>query len=535
MRNMKKWAVLLLTMAVGVSSLAGCGNQKTSTDKSESVQSTQTGQVSEETAQTEQTTEEAEEEDPFLTGEKPVLNILFYNQTYDMNADAAKAIMEEITGYEVVYHNLPAENASEKLMLEIASGAEYDMIYRCKVKDYRELVSQNAAMDITELLNKYGNEVLQNVGELDWSMVTDENGTITGMPYPGTQQPADTLYGYFSGGIAFRSDVLEELGKEIPETIDEFYDVLVAYKEKTGNAALTMKGTGIQGAISSAFGFGDCEWYDVDGTLVNRIRLDGFKDYIAFMQKLYAEGLLDNDMPINATKNCREKFANNTALCMPMNFWDIPTIKSAMEVNNPDAKAVFSVALAADEASSPLITVANGASEICVIPKTAKNPEHAMIWYNIISNVDNCKSIYIGEEGVSYEVIDGEYYPIFPAFDDYTNSDKYTGSIDGGEMKKQWMARARKTTEMAEAFEQMNENVDRFERYDSVEKYATSLPAITEYATSLNSAINDIIVAGIVEGQDAQAVVDKIIETWERDGGLECETEINEWYATFNK
>lgn len=99
------------------------------------------------------------------------------------------------------------------------------------------------------------------------------------------------------------------------------------------------------------------------------------------------------------------------------------------------------------------------------------------------------------------------------------------------------MARARKTTEMAEAFEQMNENADsgRYDRYDSIEKYATNLPAITEYATSLNSAINDIIVAGIVEGGDAQAVVDKVIETWERDGGLECEKEINEWYVEFNK
>ena len=536
MRYMKKWTALLMAMAVGVSALAGCGSQNGAKESTSSEQKTESGQESEQSTETVQEST-TEEEDPYLTGEKPVLNILFYNQTYDMNADAAKEIMEEITGYEVVYHNLPAENASEKLMLEIASGAEYDMIYRCKVKDYRELVSQNAAMDITELLNKYGSEVLQNVGELDWSMVTDENGVITGMPYPGNQQPADSLYGFFAGGIAFRSDVLEELGKELPDTIDEFYDVLVAYKEKTGNAGLTMKGTGIQAAISSAFGFGDCEWYEVDGELVNRIRLDGFKDYIAFMQKLYAEGLLDNDMPINASKNCREKFANNTALCMPMNFWDIPTIKSAMEVNNPDAKAVFSVALAADEDTNAFVSIANGASEICVIPKTAKNPEHAMIWYNIISNAENCKSIYIGEEGVSYEVIDGEYYPIFPAFDNYTNSDKYTGSVNGGEMKKQWMARARKTTEMAEAFEQMNENADsgRYDRYDSIEKYATNLPAITEYATSLNSAINDIIVAGIVEGGDAQAVVDKVIETWERDGGLECEKEINEWYVEFNK
>lgn len=535
MRNMKKWTALLLTMVVGLGTLAGCGSQNAGNNSVESEQNVETNQESGSNAETEQTSSEVEEEDPFLTGEKPVLNILFYNQPYDMNADVAKEIMEEITGYEVVYHNLPAENASEKLMLEIASGAEYDMIYRCKVKDYRELVSQNAVVDITELLDKYGSEVLQNVGELDWSMVTDENGVVTGMPYPGNQQSADTLYGVFSGGIAFRSDVLEELGKEIPETIDEFYDVLVAYKEKTGSAGLTMKGTAVQAPIASAFGFGDCEWYDVDGELVNRIRLDGYKDYIEFMQKLYAEGLLDNDMPINSSSNCREKFANNTALCLPMNFWDIPTIKSAMEVSNPDAKAVFSVALAADEESTGLVTIANGASEICVIPKTAKNPEHAMIWYNIISNAENCKSIYIGEEGVSYEVVDGEYYPIFPAFDEYANSDKYTGSVNGSEMKKQWMARARKTTEMAEAFEQMNEDADRFERYDSVEKYATNLPAIKEYSSSLNSAINDILVAGIVEGSDAQSVVDEVIATWERDGGLECEKEINEWYAEFNK
>lgn len=532
MRNMKKWTALLLTMTLGASALTGCGSQSTAGDPAKNKQEVeQESSVNEKAEQT----EASKEEDPYLTGEKPVLNILFYNQPYDMNADAAKSIMEEITGYEVVYHNLPAENASEKLMLEIASGAEYDMIYRCKTSDYRELVAQNAAMDITELLEKYGEEVLSNVEELDWSMVTDKNGVVTGIPYPGSQQASDTLYGYFSGGIAFRSDVLEVLGKEIPDTIDEFYDVLVAYKEATGNAGLTMKGTAIQGAISSAFGFGSCEWYDVDGELVNRIRLDGFVDYVAFMQKLYAEGLMDNDMPINSSSNCREKFANNTVLCMPLNFWDIPTIKSAMELSNLDAKAVFSVALAADEKTPALVSVSNGATEICVIPKTAKNPEHAMIWYNIISNAENCRSIYIGEEGVSYEVVDGEYYPIFPAFDEYANADKYTGSVNGAEMKKQWMARARKTTEMAEAFEQMNEDPDRFERYDSVEKYATNLPAITEYITSLNSAINDILVAGIVEGGDAQAVVDEVIATWERDGGLECEQEINEWYTEFNK
>ena len=132
MRNIKKWTALFLSMTIGLGSLVGCSKQDAGNESSVgNEQKTENAQ----SAETQQSSAEVEEEDPFLTGEKPVLNILYYNQAYDMNADAAKAIMEEITGYEVVYHNLPSENASEKLMLEIASGAEYDMIYRCKTSD----------------------------------------------------------------------------------------------------------------------------------------------------------------------------------------------------------------------------------------------------------------------------------------------------------------------------------------------------------------------------------------------------------------
>ena len=81
---------------------------------------------------------------------------------------------------------------------------------------------------------------------------------------------------------------------------------------------------GWQGTIMAAFGMGDPFWYDVNGTLVPRVKMDGVVDYLAFMQKLYSEGLLDNDMPINATANAQEKYSSDNALCMPMMFWDIP-------------------------------------------------------------------------------------------------------------------------------------------------------------------------------------------------------------------
>ena len=471
----------------------------------------------------------AEESDPFLTGEKPELNIMYYAQPYDMNEEPLKAVMEEITGYKINCHNLPSENPEEKLMLEVASGAEYDMYYRMGTSVFSQLADKNALMDLTPLLEKYGQDILANVDELSWNAVKDEEGHILGIPLDAADPNPEEYPGTINGGIAFRSDILEELGYDIPTTLDEFYEVCKAYTDTTGNPALTLTRTGWVKDIMSAFGIGDATWYDIDGVQTPRIKLEGFTDYVAFMQKLYREGILDNDMPINAWENCKEKFTSNTAMGMTLYFWDIPSMKETLAVSNPDAKVVFAVYLAKDENTPGFIATSQGVSDISVITKTAKNPEHAIIWYNEISKPENFRRIYIGEENVSYELKDGKYYPIFPAFNDYVNSDKFTGSIEYGERMAEWGARARKTLEMAEAFEQMNAHIDEYDFYVSCEGFVSD-PVLNEYMPALNTAINDLLIKGIVEGSDAEAVVEEILQTWEREGGPECEEAIQKWY-----
>lgn len=523
MRNKKRLGALLLAGAVGI--MAGCGGQTTPADTAEAVQNTQAAE-----AAGEQETQ-ASEEDPFLTGERPELNILYYSQGYDMNEDPAKKIMEDITGYKVTYHSLPTENADEKMMLEIASGADYDLIYRVSTSAYAQLNEKNALLDISGLLDKYGKDIRENVSDFAWSIVTDEeSGAVTGIPREGSKWDPSDLRGALTGGIAFRSDMLKELGAEVPTNLDEFYAVLSAYKEKTGNAPLTMSRGGWVSDIMSAFGMGGAEWYVADGKMTHRVRCEGFKDYIAYMQMLYQEGLLDNDMPINAAENAKEKFANNTALCTSLYFWDIPSIKEALSVSNPDAKVVFATCLGKDADTPGFLARSEGLDGISVIPKNSRNPEHALIWYNLISQIDNYRAIYIGEENVSYEIKDGAYYPIFPAFSEYQNSDKYTGSGPAVESGRMWQARARKTPEMAEAYDQMNENANSYTYYASAEPYAQGIPAMKEYYPSLQSAVNDILIKGIVSEEDAQSVVDEVLETWEREGGTECEAAMQEWY-----
>ncbi len=477
---------------------------------------------------------ETEEEDPFLTGEKPDLDILMYYQAYDMHEQPSHAIIEEMTGYKVNWFNLPQENATEKLMLDIGGGVSYDLIHRAIGGDaYGQLKSQNALMPVDEYLDKYGANILAAVSEIAWKAVVGDDGMHYGIPLEAFDGPRDETgdpYGVLKGGLGFRSDALEDLDMELPTTIAELTDVLQAYLDNTGKVPLTSGAAGWYNFILSGFGMGDAGWYDVAGTYVPRIKHPGMLDYLKYVQKLYADGLLDNDMPINATANAREKYSSGNAMATPLYFWDIPSMKAAVETSNPDCKNLIATFMAPDENTKPTVYVNQGISNIACIPKTSQNPEHAIIWYNILSDQDNFKRIYIGEEGDSYTVEDGKYFPIFPKFNEFENADKFTGIVHSEVVFQMWQARARKTPEMAESYDQMNSRIDAYVLKPFYDSYASSLPAVMNSQLALNTMINDSLIKAIAEGTDAETALADIIKEWDADGGLEQEEAINAWF-----
>ena len=281
---------------------------------------------------------------------------------------------------------------------------------------------------------------------------------------------------------------------------------------------------------------GEAEWYDIDGTYTHRIKHPQITAYLEYMQKLYKEGLMDNDMPINTADNAKEKFASANAIaCAPLMFWDIPSMVNALATNNPDCKIEFVTDLAADANSKPTHYIMKGANFVSCISQSSKNPEHAINWLNILSEPDNYRRTYIGEEGVSYEVIDGNYTPIFTGddatnFNAYTNSDKLSGISDSTDAFKMWQARARKTPEMAEAYEAMNSRVDEYEPLISIELYGKTSPKVQEYVTALNQAFSDSFLKAIVEGTDPDTAIAAMQADWDANGGLEVEAAMQEFY-----
>lgn len=129
---------------------------------------------------------------------------------------------------------------------------------------------------------------------------TSSNGAMYSLPYFNQSTTAANCRWHF------RYDLIEAAGKEIPTTIDEYYDVLVAIKAMTGAAPLADKLAPKHGYQTSASG----EWFHFaafgtatnpnfddagDGTVIYNRTSDQYRYYLQFMNKLYAEGLLHQE------------------------------------------------------------------------------------------------------------------------------------------------------------------------------------------------------------------------------------------------
>lgn len=472
-------------------------------------------------------------EDPFLTGEKPELKILTYYTSYNMEEQPSQKVVQELTGYKVNWFNLPQDNPDEKLLLEIAGGTSFDLLLRLSPNQANQLYVQNALHNLKPYLDKYGQNVYAAVSDMALDSVTDEKGMIYGIPHEAFDgpQPGGNPYGILKGGIGFNTSHLEDLGVDIPTNLNDFYNILKAYTVKTGKPALTQVAAGWNNQILAAFGMGNPGWYEVDGKYIPRIKHPGTVQYLAFMQKLYKEGLLDNDFPINTVESAKEKFTNGTTIAYPVMFWDIDGIYSAFKAAGVKAKVKVATFLAPDANTAPVVYVNNGIGNLTSIPKTAKNPEHAMIWFNTISDVKNFEKIYIGEEGVTYKIKNGSYYPIFPAFKDFTNSDKFTGVIPVDNAFQMWQARVRKTDAMSEMYDQMNSRINEYTIKNYYESYASSIAAVQNNKAALDTLVNDSLIQAIVSGEDPQTAINNIIADWDKNGGTEYEKAMETWYA----
>lgn len=104
-------------------------------------------------------------------------------------------------------------------------------------------------------------------------------------------------------GPQLRGDWLEELGLEIPETYDEYHDVLTAFKENYGGGLwLDSHGTQRNNVLSAGYDvhvnnqdLATRPFRLIDGTLEFDAATDDYRDFMRLMHQWYTEGLIYPD------------------------------------------------------------------------------------------------------------------------------------------------------------------------------------------------------------------------------------------------
>ncbi|MBP1963620.1 extracellular solute-binding protein [Paenibacillus aceris] len=206
------------------------------------------------------------------------------------------------TGVPLKFLAPPTNQGQQALNVLLASGDLPDMIEfdwqgafpggpEKAIKDGYILKLNDTIDKFAPNLKKY----LKEHPEIDKQVKTD-NGSYYSFPFI----RGDDYLRVYQGPI-IRKDWLDELGLPIPETIDDWYTTLKAFKEKKGaTAAFSVVSVPRpfnelgNGAFAGAYGV-TRDFYIDNGTIKFGPAEKGYKDFLATLHKWYEEGLIDKN------------------------------------------------------------------------------------------------------------------------------------------------------------------------------------------------------------------------------------------------
>jgi putative aldouronate transport system substrate-binding protein len=313
----KAWRRILgvfLVLALSVTLFAACGNVEQSNSPTTAAQ------------------ESAKKEEATTESKTPVTIKYWVDMPSDKVAPVFKNMaeiemykeLESRTGVKVEFMHPPAGQANEQFNLMIASRDLPDVIER-NFQDSgaggypggpEKAIADGVIIKLNDLIDKNApnlKKLFTDNKDYDKLSKTD-NGTYYTFPFI---RGDDALMVFF--GPQFRKDWLDEVGLAVPETIDEWYTVLKAFKEKKkvefpfsfrqnpGSGANDLGGgDGFIGAWGIAKGY-----YIEDGKVKFGSIEPSFKDCLKTLNQWFDEKLIDPDFASQDLKTWRAKVTDN--------------------------------------------------------------------------------------------------------------------------------------------------------------------------------------------------------------------------------
>ena len=327
----------------------------------------------------------------------------------------AEELMKE-TGVNVEFIHPPIGQESEELNIVLASDDLPDIIetnwYGFSGGPSKAL-SDGFIMKLNDLIESDSPNLKKYLSEhqdIDKNLKTDDNEYYA---YPFIRGDEKLLV---SRGIIIRQDWLDELGLEMPETLDEWHNVLTQFKEKKGVQSPLSYQDGMfkDGEFIGAYGI-TSDFTVENGKVIYGPYDERYKDFLAEFAKWYKEGLIDQNIASVDGKSLNANILNGrTGATFGFAGSGLGTWLKAL--NEKDAKANLTAAphVAAKKGEKPKLgaydmqyTGIGGAA----ITTSCKNPSLAARFLDFGYSEKGNKLYNFGIEGESYNMVDN--YPTY--------------------------------------------------------------------------------------------------------------------------
>ena len=341
----------------------------------------------------------------------------------------------------------PRWTSDDKLNIWMASNQAPDICLTYSPDLVYNYYKQGGITQLDTAFNVYGKELKEFLGK----DVLDRGkfyGQLWSIPAKRVINAKNTTW--------IRKDWLDKLGLDIPETTEEFYNAMKAFKEKNpgkvgrvipfgmGNDVLWVANNLLESFITEK---SEESRYYSSGNL--KLLAPGYKEGVRFMNKMYNEGLVSTEFPLDTEgKLLESEFAKGNVGSYIQNY-DMP-LRSAGTGYIPTMKEKIKgfefipIDPFTDMDGITTKTVYDAAGLRIIVPKTSeKKVNEAMRYLNWMSDRDVIFFLQYGEEGVGHVMENG--LPVYQAvkegekqFNSGNNID-YTyiiNGIDTGDMQK---------------------------------------------------------------------------------------------------
>lgn len=454
------------------------------------------------------------------------------------------------------------DDYEQKVSMAIVSGEIPDIMTVSDFQTLKQLYENDMIEDLTEVYDNCASDRIKEIYDSYEGRCLDTakfDGKLMALP--------TTEIAHGPGVLWLRKDWMDKLGLQAPKTMDDVTNILKQFLEKDpggngkNNTVGLVMSTDVAGTsggpymvnnIFSLYNAFPKQWMD-DGTgkAVYGSIQPGMKEALNVLADMYSEGLIDKQLAVRTTDDCKALLTSGKSGAVLDNWWGSWTIADSLTLN-PDAEWAAYVCPVNEDGDVTMFT-GNPNSSYIVVRKGFEHPELLMK----IASMQYDYARYQDEDKESLKEITEYSKANVSGTILSTNIDYYNSFIQGGER----IAEALKSGDTSklsifdmngyEGNKKYLEKVKNGEKFDANEwaGYTSTIDCAklvsdskikevdpiffgTTASMSLKwptlSKMEQAMYLKIITGEEGIDYFDKFVSEWKKTGGDQITDEVNE-------